>query len=92
MKPVITWVFSQLENYIWRSVINETLPKQKPAPSRMLCCSLVTLISVSSVLGVRNMCAHDIHKECEPGKAAGTFKGGNGNQIGEVIVKTVIHC
>lgn len=91
MKPAIRWAFSRLENHTWRSVINETPFKWKSAPSRILCCGLVPLISVCSVLGARTNCAHYIHKEHEPGKAAGTLECGTGNQTGEMIGKNVIH-
>lgn len=91
MKSAVRWVFSQLETHTWRPIIDETLFKPKSAPSRILCCGLVSLISVRSVLGARTACAHYIHNECEPGKTVGTLEGGTGNQIGEKIGKNVIH-
>ena len=83
-------VFPVGKPYLEISYQYETLFKRKSAPSRILCCSLVSLISVSSVLGARTDCAHYIHKEHEPGKAAGTLESGTGNQIGKMIGKNVI--
>lgn len=91
MKTAIRWLFSQLENHTWSSVINETLFERKSAPSRILCCGVLLLISASSVLGARTNHAHYTHKEHEPGKAAGSLEGGTGNQSGAMIGKNVIH-
>lgn len=90
MKPPKRWVFSHLEKYIWRSVINERLFKWKSVPSRILCCDLCSLISVTPVLGARTNCTHYNHKECEPGKTASMLESGTGNQIGEVIRKKML--
>lgn len=89
MKPAIRRVFSRLENHTGRSVINEF--KRKSGPSRILCCHLISLIGVSTILSARTDCAHHIHKECEPGKAVGTLEGATVNCIGKIIGKSFVH-
>lgn len=54
-------------------------------------CALGSLIGVNSALGARTNCNHCNHKEQQPGKTAGMLDSGTGNQIGEVIRKSVIH-
>lgn len=68
-----------------------SMSSKETVPSRFLCCHLVSLISVSTILSARTNCAHYIHKECEPGKAAGTLEGATGNWIGKKIGKSLVH-
>lgn len=66
-----------------------SLFKWKSSPSRILCCGLFSLISVSSVLGARTKCTQYLHKEHELGEHE--LEGGTGNQTGEMIGRNVTH-